>query len=163
MSILAGKLITFLVDRPLNRLLPGASADEFGLSADIISGSLGPNSLVGDNVMFSSSTPAPLPLPPIGLGLSDTPSMTAYIATGSPGMDTANSQLIWKQSVNLPDPDLLKHLYEVAFLTLGCTLVYVIVTASRSSLLAIPLQTGFYTDLRSFCKWYLSHYLVAPR
>ncbi|KAF9650040.1 hypothetical protein BDM02DRAFT_1526203 [Thelephora ganbajun] len=96
-------------------LLTGPSADEFGLSADIISGSLGPTSLVSDNVMFSSATAAPLPVHPIGLGLSDSPSMSAYITTGSPGADTNNSQLIWKQSANLPDPDLLKHLVEVFF------------------------------------------------
>lgn len=90
-------------------------ADEFGLSADIISGSLGPASFVSDNAMFSSSTAAPLPLHPIGLGLSDSPSMAAYITTGSPGADTNNSQLVWKQSANLPDPDLLKHLVDIFF------------------------------------------------
>ena len=98
----------------LDRLLSGVSAEEFGLSADIISGSLGPTSLVSDNAMFSSATAAPLPVPPIGLGLSDSPSMSAYISTGSPGSDsTTNSQLVWKQSANLPDPDLLKHLCEI--------------------------------------------------
>ena len=97
--------------------LLGVSADEFGLSADIISGSLGPTSLVSDNAMFSSATAAPLPLHPIGLGLSDSPSMTAYITTGSPASDTTCSQLVWKQSANLPDPDLLKHMYGAAFLT----------------------------------------------
>ena len=64
---------------------------------------------------FSSTTAAPLPLHPIRLGLSDSPSMSAYITTGSPGSDTANSQLVWKQSANLPDPDLLKHLYDISF------------------------------------------------
>ncbi|KAF9787339.1 hypothetical protein BJ322DRAFT_718166 [Thelephora terrestris] len=89
--------------------------DEFGLSADMISGSLGAASLFSENAMFASSTEAPLPLHPIGLGLSDTPSMAAYITTGSPGSDTNNSQLIWKQSANLPNPDLLKHLVDVFF------------------------------------------------
>lgn len=105
------------ISHALSRLLLNVFADEFGLSADIISGSLGPTSLVSDNAMFSSATAAPLPLHPIGLGFSDSPSMSAYITTGSPGSDTTNSQLIWKQSANLPDSDLLKHLYGVMFLT----------------------------------------------
>lgn len=71
--------------------------------------------------MFISTTAAPLPVPPIGLGLSDSPSMSAYITTGSPGSDTANTQLVWKQSANLPDPDLLKHLYDVVFLVHAST------------------------------------------
>jgi hypothetical protein len=115
MALLVGKHTALLAGSP-DRLLLGASTEEFGLSADIISGSLGPTSLAGDNAMFSSATAAPLPVHPIGLGLSDSPAMSAYIRTGSPGADAVNSQLIWKQSANLPDPDLLKHLYAVAFL-----------------------------------------------
>jgi len=117
MSLLAGKRITLPTERSSGDLLLGVSADEFGLSADIISGSLGPTSLVSDNAMFSSATAAPLPLHPIGLGLSDSPSMNAYITTGSPASDSTGSQLVWKQSANLPDPDLLKHMYGATFLT----------------------------------------------
>ena len=117
MSLLAGKRATFPAELSSDDPLLGVSADEFGLSADIISGSLGPTSLVSDNPMFSSATAAPLPLHPIGLGLSDSPSMTAYITTGSPASDTTSSQLVWKQSANLPDPDLLKHMYGTTFLT----------------------------------------------
>jgi len=62
-----------------------------------------------------------LPLHPIAPGLSDSPSMSAYITTGSPGSETNNSQLVWKQSANLPDPDLLKHLYEATLLTHAST------------------------------------------
>ena len=114
MSLLAGKYTTTLAGRSLDRPLLDAPADEFGLSADIgISGGLGPTSF--DNATFTSATAAPLPVAPIRLGLSDSPSMSAYITTGSPGADINNSQLIWKQSANLPGPDLLKHLYGIAF------------------------------------------------
>jgi hypothetical protein len=88
----------------------------------------------------------------MGLGLSDAPSMAAYITTGSPGADTNNSQLIWKQSANLPDPDLLKHLYEVALLPFGRTWIYVGIIELMSSSLLIPMQTAFYTGRHSFCE-----------
>lgn len=152
-SLLTGTHIAPFEDRPLKPCLPlDACIDDFGLSADIISGGLGPASLVSDNAMFTSSTAAPLPIHPIGLGLSDTPSMAAYITTGSPGVDTNNSQLVWKQSANLPDPDLLKHLYEVAFLPYRCTWIYIVFAGLTFSSLAILMQTDFYTDRRSFCK-----------
>ena len=81
--------------------------------------------------MFTSATAAPLPSHPIGLGLSDSPSMSAYITTGSPGSDTNNSQLVWKQSANLPDPDLLKHLCEVTFLTHASTSEFTLIFQGR--------------------------------
>lgn len=96
-------------------LTVGACIDDFEISTDLISETLGQPSFVSESTMFTSITSAPLP--PIGLGLSDSPSMSAYISTGSPRSDSSNSQLIWKQSANLPDPDLLRHLYEVTFLT----------------------------------------------
>lgn len=102
--------------------------------------------------MFISSTAAPLPVHPIGLGLSDQPSMASYITTGSPGAETNNSQLVWKQSANLPDPDLLKHLYEAPLLLNWCTRIYVVITGLTSSLLVIPMQTGFYTDQHFCCE-----------
>ena len=152
-SLLAGMLIALFEHRTLYPYsLSNAHAEDFGLSADIISGGLGPASLVSDNAMFSSSTEAPLPLHPMGLGLSDSPSMAAYITTGSPGADTNNSQLVWKQSANLPDPDLLKHLYEVVFFPHRSTWIYIVIAGLTSSLLVIPMQTGFCTDQHSFCE-----------
>lgn len=130
----------------------GISADEFGLSADIISSSLGP-SIIDSNIMFSSSTPAPLPLHPIAPGLSDSPSMSAYITTGSPGSETNNSQLIWKQSANLPDPHLLKHLYEAMFLAYASTTAFTLLSQDRRLLRLSssrkPASTTVYVPLVS--------------
>ena len=163
MPLLAGNWThPILDDRSVDRLLLRVSADEFGLSADIISGTLGPTSLVGDHLMFGSATAAPLPVQPIGLGLSDSPSMTAYITTGSPGPDTNNSQLIWKQSANLPDPDLLKHLYDTAFPAQRHACIHISIAGPRSSLPVTPMQTGSCTEPRSFCKHGVSQF-GAPR
>ena len=144
MTLLAGERPALPAERSSDGLLLGVSVDEFGLSADIVSGSLGPTSLVSDNAMFSSATAAPLPLHPIGPGLSDSPSMTAYIATGSPASDTTSSQLIWKQSANLPDPELLQHMYGAIFLAHASNPEFTLSSQGRDILhLSSPCEPAF--------------------
>ena len=70
--------------------------------------------------------------------------MSAYITTGSPGSDTNNSQLIWKQSANLPDPDLLRHLYEVTFLIHASTPGFILLSQGRCLFrLSSPCRPAF--------------------
>lgn len=140
-----GEHITRLRDNALTPLTVGECAEEFGLSVDIISDTLGQPSFISDSTMFASVTAAPHP--PIGPGMSDSPSMSAYISTGSPGSDTSNTQLVWKQSANLPGPDLLRHLYGVTFSTHASIPELTLSIQSRSLLcLSSPCKPAFTPD-----------------